>query len=106
VATVALAVLDLIDDPDLLRSVRDHGARLAEELPTIDGVNEIRGRGLMLGIGLADRIDANALATSLLGAGLIVNVPEPGTLRLLPPLIIGVEEVDEAVRILRETMEG
>jgi acetylornithine/N-succinyldiaminopimelate aminotransferase len=69
-------------------------------------VNEIRGRGLMLGIGLADRIDANALATSLLGAGLIVNVPEPGTLRLLPPLIIGVEEVDEAVRILRETMEG
>jgi acetylornithine/N-succinyldiaminopimelate aminotransferase len=106
VATVALAVLDLIDDPDLLRSVRDHGARLAEELPTIDGVNEIRGRGLMLGIGLADRIDANALATSLLGAGLIVNVPEPGTLRLLPPLIIGVEEVEEAVRILRETMEG
>ena len=106
VATVALAVLDLIDDPDLLRSVRDHGARLAEELPTIDGVSEVRGRGLMLGVGLAPRLDAHELAAALLEAGLIVNVPEPGTLRLLPPLIIGVEEVEEALRILRETLEG
>jgi acetylornithine/N-succinyldiaminopimelate aminotransferase len=106
VATAALAVLDLVDDPDLLRGVRDHGARLAEELATIEGVGEVRGRGLMLGVGLDGRLDAHALAASLLRAGLVVNVPVPGTLRLLPPLLIGVEEVDEAVRILRETMEG
>jgi acetylornithine/N-succinyldiaminopimelate aminotransferase len=106
VATAALAVLDLVDDPDLLRGVRDHGARLAEELATIEGVSEVRGRGLMLGVGLDRRIDAQTLAASLLEAGLVVNVPEPGTLRLLPPLLVGVEELDEAVRILRETMES
>jgi predicted acetylornithine/succinylornithine family transaminase len=106
VATAALAVLDLIDDPELLRSVRDHGAALAGSLGTIDGVSEVRGRGLMLGVGLAPRLDAHELAAALLEAGLIVNVPEPGTLRLLPPLIIGVEEVEEALRILRETLEG
>jgi acetylornithine/N-succinyldiaminopimelate aminotransferase len=106
VASAALAVLDLIDDAELLRRVRDHGARLAEGLAEIEGVSEVRGRGLMLGVVLADGIDAHDLAARLLEAGLVVNVPEPGTLRLLPPLIIGVEEVEDAVRILRETMEG
>jgi acetylornithine/N-succinyldiaminopimelate aminotransferase len=106
VATGALAALDLIDDPDLLRGVRDHGARLADELAAIDGVTEVRGRGLMLGVALGTGNDAHDLATGLLEGGLIVNVPEPGTLRLLPPLIIGMEEVEQAIRILRETMEG
>jgi acetylornithine/N-succinyldiaminopimelate aminotransferase len=104
VATAALTVLDLIDDPELLRSVRDNGARLAEGIAEIDGVREVRGRGLMLGVGLAQGADAHDLAARLLERGLIVNVPEPGTLRLLPPLNIGGEEVAEAVRILGETI--
>jgi acetylornithine/N-succinyldiaminopimelate aminotransferase len=105
VASAALVVLDLVDDPELLRAVRDHGARLAEELGAIDGVREVRGRGLMLGVGLGEGLDAHEIAGSLLEAGLVVNVPEPGTLRLLPPLVIGGEEVEEAIRILRETIE-
>jgi acetylornithine/succinyldiaminopimelate/putrescine aminotransferase len=60
----------------------------------------------MLGVALGTGNDAHDLATGLLEGGLIVNVPEPGTLRLLPPLIIGMEEVEQAIRILRETMEG
>jgi predicted acetylornithine/succinylornithine family transaminase len=97
VASAALAVLEIVDDPALLRSVRELGARLAEGLLALDGVREVRGRGLMLGVGLDDGIDAAALGADLLSRGLIVNVPEPGTLRLLPPLTIGDDEVDEAV---------
>jgi predicted acetylornithine/succinylornithine family transaminase len=106
VATAALAVLDIVDEPEMLRSVREHGGQLVEGIAALDGVREVRGRGLMLGVGLEGGIDAHELGAALLEAGLIVNVPEPGTLRLLPPLIIGEEEVGEALRILRETIEG
>ena len=61
VSAAALAVLDLVDDPALLRRVRELGAGLRESLLAIDGVDEVRGRGLMLGVGLASGIDAAAV---------------------------------------------
>jgi acetylornithine/N-succinyldiaminopimelate aminotransferase len=97
VAAAALAVLDIVDDPSLLRSVRETGASLSEGLLGLAGVREVRGRGLMLGVGLEDGIDAEEVGSDLLRHGLIVNVPEPGTLRLLPPLTIDGEDVDEAL---------
>jgi acetylornithine/succinyldiaminopimelate/putrescine aminotransferase len=105
-AAAALAVLEIVDDPALLRSVRETGAMLREGLLALDGVREVRGRGLMLGVGLEAGIDAHALGTDLLGRGLIVNVPEPGTLRLLPPLTIGVGEVDRCVSGLAAALEA
>ncbi|MEK6277131.1 MAG: acetylornithine/succinylornithine family transaminase [Actinomycetota bacterium] len=99
-AAVALAVLSVIDDPQLLRGVRDLGAELAARLAEIDGVREVRGRGLMLGVGLEEGIVARELAADLLRDGLIVNAPESGTLRLLPPLTITGAEVEEAIGVL------
>jgi acetylornithine/N-succinyldiaminopimelate aminotransferase len=93
----ALAVLGIVDDPALLRRVRELGARLREELLALDGVREVRGRGLMLGVGLEEGIDATALGGELLANGLVVNVPEPGTLRLLPPLTVDDDQVDRAM---------
>jgi acetylornithine/N-succinyldiaminopimelate aminotransferase len=98
-ATAALAVLEIVDEPDLLRGVREQGARLSERLLELDGVREVRGRGLMLGVGLDSGLDAGRLSKALLEAGLIVNVPEAGTLRLLPPLIVGDEEVGAALDV-------
>ena len=61
VATAAaLAVLDVVDDPALLRAVREKGALLREGLAELDGVREVRGRGLMLGVGLEEGIEAAA----------------------------------------------
>ena len=57
-AAAALAVLDIVDDPALLRGVRELGARLRDGLLALDGVAEVRGRGLMIGVGLEDGIDA------------------------------------------------
>ena len=68
--------------------MRELGAALRDGLLALDGVREVRGRGLMLGVGLEEGIDAAAIGADLLDRGLIVNVPEPGTLRLLPPLTI------------------
>jgi acetylornithine/N-succinyldiaminopimelate aminotransferase len=104
VSAAALAVLDLVDDPTLLRAVRERGTGLRDALLTIDGVVEVRGRGLMLGIGLADAIDAAEVGADLLERGLIVNVPEPGTLRLLPPLTVDSAQIERAVALIAESL--
>jgi predicted acetylornithine/succinylornithine family transaminase len=104
VATAALAVLDIVDDPALLRGVRELGAALCDGLLGLRGVREVRGRGLMIGVGLEEGIDAGALGADLLARGLIVNVPEPGTVRLLPPLIVDAEQIERAVALLGEAL--
>jgi predicted acetylornithine/succinylornithine family transaminase len=105
-AVAALAVLEIVDDPVLLRSVRELGASLRDQLLALDGVREVRGRGLMVGVGLEQGLDAAELGADLLRRGLIVNVPEPGTLRLLPPLTIDRELVGRAVGLIGESLQG
>jgi len=100
----ALAVLEIVDDPALLRRVRELGARLGDDLLALDGVREVRGRGLMLGIGLVDGLDAAAIGADLLENGLVVNVPEPGTLRLLPPLTIDTDQTARAVATIEASL--
>jgi predicted acetylornithine/succinylornithine family transaminase len=100
VAAAALAVLELVDDPALLRRVRELGDELRSGLLAIDGVVEVRGRGLMLGVGLEGGIDAAEVGAELLREGLIVNVPEPGTLRLLPPLTVDSAQIERAVALI------
>ncbi|MBA3865152.1 MAG: acetylornithine/succinylornithine family transaminase [Solirubrobacterales bacterium] len=105
VATAAaLAVLDVVDDPALLRQVRELGAVLREGLEALDGVAATRGRGLMVGVALEDGIDAPALAADLLERGLVVNVPAPGTLRLLPPLLVEPAQIEQAVALIGESL--
>jgi acetylornithine/N-succinyldiaminopimelate aminotransferase len=104
VSAAALAVLDQIDDPTVLRRVRELGAELRESLLALDGVVEVRGRGLMLGVGLAAGIDAAELAADLLERGLVVNVPKPDTLRLLPPLTVDSAQVERAVALIADSL--
>jgi acetylornithine/N-succinyldiaminopimelate aminotransferase len=104
IASAALAVLEVVDDPELLRSVRDLGGTLRERLEKIDAVREVRGRGLMIGVGLAEGVDAERVAARALEDGLVVNVPEPGSLRLLPPLEIGEAEVSRALSVLESAI--
>ncbi len=103
-SVAALAVLDIVDEPALLRRVRELGAQLREDLLALDGVGEVRGRGLMLGVGLAGEIDAAALGADLLERGLVVNVPGPGTLRLLPPLTVDPDQLRRAVTTIEAAL--
>jgi len=107
VATAAaLAVLDVVDDPALLRRVRELGAELRAGLADLDGVAEVRGRGLMVGVGLAEGVDAAAIGADLLRRGLVVNVPAPSTLRLLPPLLVEPSQIERAVGLIGESLLG
>ena len=103
-AAAALAVLEIVDDPDLLRGVRERGGEFRDSLLSLEGVREVRGRGLMLGVGLEPGIDAAAVGADLLERGLVVNVPEPGTLRLLPPLTADSEQLERGAGLIGESL--
>ena len=103
-AAAALAALEVIDDPALLRRARELGGRFMAALGEIDAVAEVRGRGLMVGVSLTQGMDASAVARRALDSGLVINVPGPDMLRFLPPLVIGEEEVETAVRVVRDVL--
>ena len=103
-AAAALAALEVIDDPALLRRARELGGRFMAALGEIDAVAEVRGRGLMVGVSLTQGVDASAVARRALDSGLVINVPGPDMLRFLPPLVIGEEEVETAVRVVRDVL--
>lgn len=94
-AAVALAVLGTITEDGLLEHVREVGDRFAESVAALADprIIEVRGPGLLRGIGLSEPI-APQVATAALEAGFIVNAPNPSTIRIAPPLIITAEELD------------
>jgi len=94
VAAAATAVLDVLHEPGFLEAVATKGERLAAGLRGL-GL-ETRGLGLMLAFACDD---GPALARRLLlEQRLVVNATGPDTVRLLPPLTVSEEELDEAVR--------
>lgn len=99
VCAAALAVLDTLEQDGLLEHADKVGqamlARLHAQLDAVDGVTEVRGRGLMIGIEL-NRPCAE-LVKRALDAGLLINVTRDKVVRLLPPLVISQSEADELV---------
>ncbi|HEU4703190.1 MAG TPA: acetylornithine/succinylornithine family transaminase [Conexibacter sp.] len=95
VASAAHAAFDVLADEGLLASVRELGERLRAGLAALPGVANVRGRGLMIAF---DADDAPGLVRrALTDERLILNATGPGTVRLLPPLIVTADEVDDAL---------
>ncbi|MDR0564251.1 MAG: aspartate aminotransferase family protein [Azoarcus sp.] len=85
----ALTTLDVITSENLMDNARHIGETLragfAKALEGVDGVTDIRGRGLMIGIELGR--PCGELVTRALEAGLLINVTSGNVIRLLPALI-------------------
>jgi acetylornithine aminotransferase len=73
-------------------------AALARELGGLQGVTEIRGQGLMIGVELAR--NCNVLTSRAAEAGLLISVTADNVIRLLPPLIMTEAEADQVVALL------
>ena len=76
------------------------GSRLAGSLAELDGVAGVRGAGFLLGAVLEDGLDSRAVFGEALAAGLVVNAPVPGVIRLMPPFVVTESDCDEAVALL------
>lgn len=92
-AAATLATINTISADDLLTHVQRVSRQWVHELSQIEHpiMGEVRGRGLLLAIGLKAPV-APELAAELFAGGFIVNATDPFTLRLAPPLIITMEQ--------------
>lgn len=105
-ARAALAVLDVMEQENVPLRSEQQGKRLTAALRSVPGVAEVRGVGLLVAAELGDGIAAGPIAASCLEHGLVVNAVTPSSLRFAPPLLVTDEDVDRAVAIVREVLEG
>ena len=103
-ARAALAVLDELERIDAPGLARKRGEQLAAGLAALDGVVDVRGRGLLLAAELAPGLDAKAVNLALLANGLVANSVTSTALRFAPPLTVTDAEIDEALSIVAGTL--
>ena len=84
--------------------VEAKGEYLESKLLEIKQVKSVRRMGLMVGIELCEG-DVHEVAASCVKNGLLI-ITAKNLLRMLPPLTISRAELDEAVTILKNTLEG
>ena len=101
----ALAVLDTIEQKDLLGNVKQVGAKLRDGLGSIDHtlVAGVRGSGLWQAVALTEPA-AWAVEAAARQSGFLVNTVQPDAIRLAPPLIISAEQAETFVVALPEIL--
>ena len=107
--SAAHAVLDVIEKEDLTARAKQLGNFLLQEIQQLaekfpQQILEVRGRGLMLGIQLTD--EPGELVSILRENGLLAVGAAGQTLRLLPPLTISQDEIEEGLNILKLSLSA
>lgn len=102
-----LATLRYIIDNDLPAQAAERSQHLTTRLNAMEdslpAVTGVRGRGLLLAIGLSSDIAADVVAACR-ERGLLVNNVRPNAIRLMPPLTVSVDEIDRACDTLAEAI--
>ena len=108
VATVALHVLERLADPKLGAHVRSLGEWLGRELEEMKertgAIRAVRGRGLMWGIDVGE--PASEVIARARSHGLLLVSAGEYTVRLLPPLIISREDLEQGLALLEGALRG
>lgn len=103
-AAAGLAAIGVIEKNRLMTSAKSFEKRLKIKLEVIRGVTEVRGRGLLIGIGL-DGDYAKELAGLLSNRGVLVNAPNSDTIRIAPPLIVTKVQIDKFIYVFTQCMQ-
>lgn len=100
----ALAVLDVLEGEALPQQAAEKGAYWMAKLAALDApaVRTVRGLGLMIGIELKKKVASSLQA--LLARGVLALPAGLTVIRLLPPLIISYEQIDQVTQILAEVL--
>lgn len=110
-AAAALATLDVVRDEGLVANAAEQGRRLRDGLHKVaaehSGIGDVRGRGLMLANefttaeGAPDTAAATRAHQAAAEQGLLLLTcgPHGNVVRMIPPLVVGAEQVDEALRL-------
>lgn len=105
VATAAgLAVISIIEKSELLERVSKVGIELMAELALIDGVKEVRGAGLLIGIEFTEPI-AKQVTKDLEKHGVLVNGNSENVIRIAPPLIVTDRQIAKFITVFATSVD-
>jgi acetylornithine/N-succinyldiaminopimelate aminotransferase len=100
----ALAVLEVIEQENLLQQAAENGAYLLNRLQQIEGIENIRGTGLIIGFDVPDAL--KDLRNNLLQQHhIFTGEAKPNVIRLLPALNIRKEQLNNFVSALQQAIE-
>jgi acetylornithine aminotransferase len=99
----ALAAIKTIESKQLLKKVKKQGRVLIQELAMIEGVQQVRGAGLLIGIELGSAT-AQEITQKLLDRGVLVNAANTTTIRIAPALIVSDAQIKKFITIFREVL--
>jgi acetylornithine aminotransferase len=103
-AAAGLAAINVIEKNRLMTSTKSFEKRLKIKLQVVRGVTEVRGRGLLIGIGLNGDY-AKELAGLLAERGILVNAPNADTIRIAPPLIVTKVQIDKFISVFKQCLQ-
>lgn len=101
ICAAALASIQVIKDERLVERSEEMGAYLKSQLAKL-APREIRGLGLMVGVDLD--ADCKALVGAALEKGVLLNSTGEHTLRFVPPLVVGKDEIDRMVSVIEQSL--
>ena len=100
----AIAVLDVMKAENLVENAARVGAHLIEELKKFEGIKEVRGRGLMIGLEFENPIK-EIRQKLLFEQKVFTGVSGTNVIRLLPPLCLSMAEADEFLNRLHNVLK-
>ncbi len=105
-ASAAKATLEVMEELDLPARAAAAGEKMRSAVEALDGVASVRGRGLLLGVELAEERPAAEVVTAGMDAGLVLGTAGTTSLRIAPPLIISDDEIAHGVAVLDKVLKS
>jgi acetylornithine aminotransferase len=101
----ALAVLEVIEQDNLMQNAAEVGDYLISELKKIEAIKEVRGRGLMIGIDLPESLP-NVKKDLLFKYKIFTGEAKPNVIRLLPALNLTKAQADQFLNDFKTALKG
>lgn len=101
----ALAVLEVIENEKLVAQAKTRGTYLKNRLASIEGIKNIRGKGLMIGFDVPEELK-DLRKDLLMKYKIFTGEAKPNVIRLLPSLAITRKQIDEFIETLEEAIAG
>ena len=100
----ALAVLEVIDQENLISMAKQRGMYIMNQLKAMEGIENVRGRGLMIGFDVPENL--KGLKKKLLeDHNVFTGEAKPNVIRLLPSLALSRKQADEFLEALKESIQ-
>ena len=101
----ALAVLEVIEKENLIEQTKQRGMYLINRLKKVEGITNVRGRGLMIGFDVLDGLK-DLRKNLLVNQNIFTGEAKPNVIRLLPSLAITKKQVDEFLEAVEEEISA